>query len=163
MPFWDEIEHAANDLAAYNDGIRRTSSNVPEYNRRARENSLSVPGLFLPHHQLSDARPAAQRMVIVRRAHKNYEFASIYQRKRTNQLLYTGFQNLDAAITSLDVTLSDALREFSASVSLSLENMLQVNLAQTEEVTAYHKKALQNSEQQAHMLDNIQRGNKPWP
>jgi len=192
-PFWDEIELAANKLAAYHEGICSTSQNASDYERQASKLSISIPKFSLPESALPDARPVAQRLSqIVRSAQRNFQFATIYEQRKTNQLLYAGFSTLGAAISSLGSALTSSLQELSNSVHSSLDDILQSTRDQTymmesiseqqagrfqdyqnaqekrasaeaESLSTEAKARRKYEDEQTKMLDNIQRGRRPSP
>jgi len=156
-PFWDEVELAANKLAAYHEGVRRTSQNASDYERHASKLSISIPKFSLPEGELPDARPVAQRLSqIVRTAQKNFQFATIYEQRKTNQLLYAGFGTLGAAISTLGSALTSSLQELSESVHSSLDDILQTTRDQIESTRdqTYMMECI--SEQQAEKLQEYQ-------
>ena len=174
-PFWDEVEHAANKLAAYHEGVRRTSQQASNYELHASKLSVRVPKFSLPEGELPDARPVAQRLSqVVRAAQKNFQFATIYEQRKTNQMLYAGFGTLGAAISSLGSAISSSLQELSDSVHSSLGDLLQGTRDQTDRMKSiseqeaeslkdYQQKLLAKEDEQSKMLDNIQRRRKPSP
>jgi len=132
-PFWDQVEHATNKLAAYRKLVRDIGHSAVEYERKASNLPVPVPKFALPEHELPDARPVAQRLSqIVRTAQRNFQFATIFEQRKTNQLLYAGFGTLGAAISSLGSAISSSLSDLSDSVHSSLDNILQATHDQTD-------------------------------
>ena len=130
-PFWDEIERAANDLAAYKNEVEYLQRNVSVYNNEAGELARlggdAVAPLALPLNQLPDARPSAERfMGLVRQAQKNFQFAMIFEQRKTNQLLHTGFGNLGAAIHSLGDSINASLDKLSKSLDGKLDQLIAI-------------------------------------
>ncbi len=128
-PFWDRIEHAANELAAYKNEVEHLQRNVSVYNNEslelARLGGDAPAPLALQQSQLPDARPSAARfMTIVRKAQTNFQFAMIFEQRKTNQLLHTGFGNLGAAIHSLGDSINASLDRLSSSLSANTDRML---------------------------------------
>lgn len=188
-PFWDEIEHATNELAAYRQIIDIVNDRANAYQEAAARLSVKIPSFLASEVEVADARPVAERLgVIVRKAQKDFQFASIYEHRKTNQLLYAGFSSLGSAISSLGNTIAASLDSLAESVQASLEDILQATNYQTERIESVsehhlrelneHKnlleagdhaqkdlgeKYLERDEKQSKMLDNIQRDRKPWP
>ena len=175
VPFWDEVEHAANKLAAYYAGVRRISRQASDYELLASKLSIRSPKFSLPEGKLPDARPVAQRLShIVRAAQKNFQFATIYEQRKTNQLLHAGFGTHGEALSSLGIAISSSLQELSDSVHSSLGDLLQATRYQTDCIESiseqqavarkdYQEKILVKEDEQSKMLDNIQRRRKPFP
>jgi hypothetical protein len=127
-PFWDEIEHAANELAAYKNEVEHMRRSVEVYKTEAVElERLSVPAppLDLAGRPLPDARPAAARFaVVVRKAQTNFQFAVIFEQRKTNQLLHAGFGNLGAAIYSLGDSINASINTLSKSLNSKMDKIL---------------------------------------
>ena len=177
-PFWDEIEHAANKLAAYHKGVKKISHNASEFTHRASRLSITIPPLSFPHGDLPDARPVVARLSkIVRRAQTDFQFAVIYEQRKTNQLLYAGFGTLASAIEHMADSIASALDDLSSSLSMRLDDLLSSSKSQADLINGltdhvgsssdaqrrFEKKLLQETKKQSEMLDNIQRDKKPFP
>ena len=111
----------------------------------------------------------AKRMdSIVRLAQRNFQFATIYEQRKTNQILIAGFTNLEDALREMTWTIKDSINDLAVSVSetglLLNESVSKIqtqigNLAadvtkETSEREKRERKALD-------MLDNIQRDKRP--
>jgi len=131
-PFWDHIERTANELAAYKNSVEQLGRCVHVYQREALllENTPNaVPALQLGDHKLPDGRPVAERFsTLVRQAQTNFQFAMIYEQRKTNQLLYAGFGTLGAAIYSLGESVNLSLTQLSKTMNRSLTSMLVTSL-----------------------------------
>jgi hypothetical protein len=127
-PFWDQIEHAANELAAYKNAIEQLGKRIHLYQRESLElqdTPDAVPVLHLPDHKLPDARPQVERFAaLVRRAQTNFQFALIYEQRKTNQLLHAGFGNLAAAIYSLGESVNLSLTQLAKTMNRGLPSLL---------------------------------------
>jgi hypothetical protein len=166
-PFWDEIEHAANELAAYKNEVEHMRRSVEVYKTEADQlERLSVPAppLDLAGRPLPDARPVAARFAAtVRKAQTNFQFAVIFEQRKTNQLLHTGFGNLGAAIYSLGDSINASLDTLSKSLNSKMDKMLLAKLITPKEdpAEAADKHDLAKSlhdrqKDQADALDRIQ-------
>jgi len=166
-PFWDEIEHAANELAAYKNEVEHMRRSVEVYKNEALElERLSVPAppLDLAGRRLPDARPAAARFsAVVRKAQTNFQFAVIFEQRKTNQLLHTGFGNLGAAIYSLGDSINSSINTLSKSLNSKMDKVLLEKLlttkADTTEKTDKEEIAQirhERQKEQANALDRIQ-------
>ncbi len=133
-PFWDHIERAANELAAYKNSIEQMGRCIHLYQREAlqlQDTPGAVPVLHLPDHKLPDARPQVERFTaLVRRAQTNFQFAMIYEQRKTNQLLHAGFGTLGAAIYSLGESVNLSLTALSKTMNRGLDNLLVTSFAQ---------------------------------
>ncbi len=120
-PFWDEVEHAANELAAYKNEVEHLRRSVHAYQDEAvdlEKITGAAPELNFPRDQLPDARPAAARFAaIVRKAQTNFQFAVIFEQRKTNHLLHSGFGTLGAAIHTLGESINHSLDTLTQTLS----------------------------------------------
>jgi len=171
VPFWDEVEKAVNSLGAYHRDVSAVEHNATEYARRAavltyrggsRVHRVSVPRFDMPKGGLPDARPVALRLTnVVRRAQRDFQFATIYEQRKTNQLIYAGFGTLASAIDRMQSSIGEALEDLSRSLNTSLGELLDASNAQRELLNELQDRSLEESKKQSEMLDNIQRHKKP--
>jgi hypothetical protein len=135
-PFWDQIERTANELAAYKNSVEQLGRCIHVYQREAflLENTPdAAPALQLGEHKLPDARPLAERFsALVRQAQTNFQFAMIYEQRKTNQLLYAGFGTLGAAIYALGESVNLSLTQLSKTTNRSLTSLLNTSNAQAD-------------------------------
>jgi hypothetical protein len=175
-PFWDALEHATNFLGAYHQSIGEIKTSASNYETRRARLSVSVPVFDVPEAGMPDARPLASRLSSLgRAAQKDFQFATIYEQRKTNQLLYSGFGTLAAGLERMQYAITDALDDLSLSLGTRLDDLLAVSTSHAEafnnysqaaashfEASASHyKESDDESKKQSEMLDNIQRGHKP--
>lgn len=171
-PFWDNIEKATIEIADYDESVRKLSLNAIDYEEISKR-YLGRPPTF-PINARSMAgvcaiAPAREQLAsLVRKAQRDFEFSTIYEQRKTNQLLIAGFETLAQALdgmgrrieSSID-DLSDHVSRISCSINSmnttmteSLEEHSQLISSQNDQMIRVHEEALQ-------MLDNIQRHRKP--
>ena len=186
-PFWDEIEHAINKLAAYQRGIETIHRNSVKYYGEANTLPVQPPTFDMPTRELPDARPVASRLAaIVRRAQKNFQFATIYEQRKTNQILVAGFGTLASAIYTIGDAISGSLNDLANSLHTSLDGLLDLTrehsrkaesasnshtemLAELgKQATAdaakrrqFEEKVIKTQEKQERILEKIERNRKP--
>jgi len=164
-PFWDEIEHAVNRLANYHQSIKRLDYIGQKYHEQAallRGDSIQVPPLQIANGRIVDPRPTAKRLAtIVRMAQKDFQFATIYEQRKTNKLLYEGFRSLGDAIYSMGSEITSSLQALSSGFRVSLDDLLDATQAQTKTISMQTDELIKASRSQDEKLDNIQRGRKP--
>ncbi|MGA2052976.1 MAG: hypothetical protein ABSH19_06675 [Opitutales bacterium] len=135
-PFWDQIERAANELAAYKNAVEQMGRCVHVYQSEALElenTPDAVPPLQLSDHQLPDARPLVDRFTtLVRRAQTNFQFAMIYEQRKTNQLLHAGFGTLGAAIYSLGESVNLSLANLSKTMNRRLDALVATTFVESD-------------------------------
>jgi hypothetical protein len=117
-PFWDEVEAAVSSLIRFDQGLQSMSRNSEQYNLQVTEIDLDPPPFEVGLSKLPDATSTIARMqTIVRNAQKSFQFAQIYEQRRTNQLLVGGFASLGQALSRLGDQLGASLDELNKRVS----------------------------------------------
>ena len=130
-PFWDAIESAARALANYHSGVTKIRDASVEHALRAGILPEMPSRLEIATGDFPDARPVAQRLAsTVRKAQKDFEFATIYEQRKTNQLLFAGFQTLAAAIDHMQESIASALSDLAETVGASLETLVDSSKTQ---------------------------------
>ena len=167
-PFWDAVEQAANKLASYEATIQRLIQNSDFYTGEALKLETPPPPFQLGLQTLPNASHTANRMrAVVRRAQKDFHFATIYEQRKTNQLLVAGFSTLGQAINELGDRLDSSIERLASSVSISVSEQttaLVSELEMSSEQAASDAAAQREHErEEREMLDNIQRRRKPRP
>lgn len=101
-PFWDSVENAARKLAQFDESVRTIQGNSSTYVGLVKQYEAAPPRWPLSPQsveKLTIGTATADRMKgIVRRAQGNFQFAMIYEQRKTNQLLVAGFTNLAQAL-----------------------------------------------------------------
>lgn len=134
-PFWDEVESAANTLALFHEGVKSISHTATEYNDRASRAGLSIRNFEMPG-KLPDAGPVAGRLSrIVYLAQKDIRFSMIFEQRKTNKLLYAGFETLESAIGYLETSISVAFDDLSTALDTNLDDLV----SNVEMIKIYHR------------------------
>jgi len=178
-PFWDSIEKAANMLGCFDEGIRRLNDNLSHYIELTKKYEDTPPEFPVAHQSIAKlglGTATATRMeTIVRNAQRNFQFAMIYEQRKTNQLLVAGSitleqaldqiawhitTSMDSLITSSVGVMTSTLNESMSSIHSRMDDIAEMGtqhhrdlLKEASERTAREKKALE-------MLDDIQHGRR---
>lgn len=171
-PFWNSIEEAAKTLGSFDEGIHHIKDNLSKYSELIRKYDDTPPQFSLAPQsvaKLSVGTATAERMkAIVRTAQRNFQFATIYEQRKTNQILVAGFTNLAEALdrmtwqitASIDglvnsvAVMTSTLNESMNAIHSQLGDIAEMASGHLSDGAAREKKALE-------MLDNIQRGRRP--
>jgi hypothetical protein len=171
-PFWDSVERAAMLLGRFDDSVRTITTNAERHTDVAKKYEGTPPPFPIMLDSVTGmaaANTTTDRMkAIVRKAQRNFQFATIFEQRKTNQLLVAGFTNLAQALdgmgrrieSSID-DLGDRISEMSSTLDGSLQK-LGSTLDDTH--ATLQKDAADRAERQKQaltMLDNIQRRRKP--
>ncbi len=180
-PFWDSVERAANALGGFDERIRQIGDNSSRYGELVKQFKSTAPRFPLAPEaiaKLSVGATSADRMKsIVRHAQRNFQFATIYEQRKTNQLLVAGFTGLAQALDQMTFRITSSIGQLSSSVdamgAMLNESVLSVDsrIAEMESATADYRDQLwidaaeRTAREKAaiEMLDNIQHGRRPSP
>ena len=178
-PFWDSIEKAAKTLGRFDKGVQEIQENSSRYTDLIR-NYEDVPPQFplarKSVEKLSVGTATAERMIaIVRTAQRNFQFATIYEQRKTNQILVAGFTNLAQALDRMTWQITDSIDNLAGSVDSMastlhesmnaihsrLGDMAKSNAQRHDEVMKIESDWVAAANRALEMLDNIQHHRRP--
>jgi len=123
-PFWDATELAAELLSEIVDHFRSIQKNAADYEGRLRGRNHNFPPFPVAVEALPNpAAVAAAVRLMVRRGQKNFEFATIWEHRKTRRVLVGGFQTIGDAITGAADAICEVYGDFGRAVSSSLDAM----------------------------------------
>jgi len=181
VPFWDCIENAARLLARIDERVRQIKGNSDRYSRLIQKYDNVPPSFPLAHEsvtKLAVAGTSAERMqAIVRKAQRDFQFARIYVQCKTNQILVAGFTNLAQGLKDMTWQITASIDDLARSVdgmASTLDESLRAihsrvgDIAETasrhaDEASKAVSEAAARERRVLEMLDNIQRGRRPFP
>jgi hypothetical protein len=109
-PFWTAVETAANCLASVDEAVREMGRKRKSYCADVSQLDSSPPPFEVAVSSLSNVVGIADRMHgIVRAAQKDFQFATIFEQRKTNQLLVHGFGSLASALVEMSSRLENSL------------------------------------------------------
>jgi hypothetical protein len=180
-PFWDCVEKAARTLSRVDENVRAitgTASRYAEIATQVKENAPVFPVRIPSIEKLSAGTMTAERMMtIVRQAQSDFQFAVIFEQRKTNQILVAGFTNLGqaleqmtwritnsigglaSAVDTMGATLNDSVSALDEQVRASADATASYRETRASEAAERTKR----EEKVVEMLDNIQRARRPWP
>ncbi len=168
-PFWDSVERATMQLGRLDDSVRTITANAERHTDVAKRYEGTPPPFPIILDSVTGMAAAStttDRMrAIVRKAQSNFQFATIFEQRKTNQLLVAGFTNLAQALDGMGRRIESSIEdlggrisEMSSTLDVSLQN-LGSNLKDTIQKDAAERAG--RHERALTMLDNIQRRRKP--
>lgn len=117
-PFWDAVESAVNDLAMADDAIRRIAEASSRYRSTVSRLDSEPRPFDVTTSMLPNVSAIANRMhVIVRQAQQDFQFSTIFEQRKTNQLLVRGFGNLSSAIGQMGTRIQASLNTMEIALS----------------------------------------------
>ena len=152
-PFWDSIEASAVGIGHLEESIVRLERNLylhADYaNHFGVEPEVPMSVRSLDSSDVVIAAVARLESLVVK-AQRNYQFATIYEQRKTNKILVAGFSSLGEALTSL-----------SEKMQISIQGLHEQVRAFQTQVSHSDRNRSAREEEALEMLDNIQRGRRP--
>lgn len=154
-PFWDMVENAANQLAAYNEKANQLSRYAEDYYRKLDGKNHTFPKFPIQVSTIPAPTPILNELRrVVRIGQTNFQFANIWEHRRTREVLIAGFQTLGEAVNNLGATIENSVYRLEQSVSTDLAKLVHEGIRTRETLD-------NRSLEQNRMLDNIQHHRKP--
>ena len=178
-PFWDAIEKTVKTLGRFDEGVQSITNYSSQYADVVRKYEDMPPKFPLARksvEKLSVGTATAERMKkIVRTAQRNFQFATIYEQRKTNQILVAGFNNLAQALDRMTWQIMDSIDNLAGSVDSMastlnesmntihsrLGDMVESNVKHHDEVVKLESDRVVREKKALEMLDNIQHHRKP--
>lgn len=108
-PFWDNIEEAAMKLGEFSASLTRLEAQATSYRRLLAGQVHNFPPLTIGADGLPNpARQAESLRQLVRMGQKDFEFATIWEHRKTQRVIIEGFRTLGEAIDNLGAVVDDS-------------------------------------------------------
>lgn len=178
-PFWDSVENVAKKLGHFDEGIHNIKDNSSRYTELIKKYEGTPPEFPLDSQsvaKLGVGTATAERMkAIVRAAQRNFQFATIYEQRKTNRILVAGFTNLAQALDRMTRQITESISDLAESVDVMTSTLNEsMHAIQSrmddiaEETSEQHAELVKEASQGAarerkalEMLDNIQHRRRP--
>jgi len=122
-PFWVSVEKAVNMLGNFNEDVKNIKSFLEQYNELMKRYESKPPKFTLSFetvYKLKICSSTTKRLeAIVRKEQCNYQFANIFVKRKTNQILVTGFKNLAQALEQMTCQLIESVDNLTTQVTNS--------------------------------------------
>jgi chromosome segregation ATPase len=120
-PFWDSIEKATRKLGEVDGNINLIVDRSKQYRTLAGSYHGKIPPFPVDPtsaQRLGTANNTAVRLQkVVRGAQRNFQFATIYEQRKTNSILMAGFSNLGEAIYGVGERLQGSIETLGGQIS----------------------------------------------
>jgi len=178
-PFWDCIENAAKALAHFDEGVNDIKDNLSRYTELISQCEDAPPRFPLVREsvaKLGVGTGTAERMeAIVRTAQCKFQFATIYEQHKTNQILVAGFTSLAQALGEMTWQIKTSIGDLAGLVNVMTSTVnesictIHSRMGDIAERASEHRDELMEKASESgarerkvlEMLDNIQRRRKP--
>ena len=121
-PFWDSIESAARELGCFHGSIQTIACNAIRHRDLSMSYEGNTPSFPINLDSVTGmtiAKTTSDRLrSIVRRAQCNFQFATIFEQRKTNHLLVAGFTNLGQALDGMGMRIESSLADLTCQISV---------------------------------------------
>lgn len=126
-PFWEEIEQVAVSLGRYSEAVDVIEASRDAYSRSLQHliSAEDLTGTLSPF-PITDATVSTLRVCdratrrlsdLVREAQRDFQFATIFEQRRTNQILVAGFKSLGDAVHNMSNRISSSISSLDRSIN----------------------------------------------
>lgn len=117
-PFWDAIEQAARRLSEFSEITRSLERNGATYTESLRGRQHTFPSFPISFSQLPNAGAVVSDFRrVVRLAQRDFQFATIWEQRKTREVLIAGFRTLGDAIDNVGTLVESAITSFQTAVT----------------------------------------------
>jgi conjugal transfer/entry exclusion protein len=119
-PFWDAIERVTKSLGRFEESIEAINNNANQYIYTIENYDAQPPNFPLKRSYVKKlkigAKTSERQQEIVREAQRDFQFAMIYEQRKTNQILVAGFTNLANALNEMTWKISNSIDQLSEGI-----------------------------------------------
>ena len=154
-PFWDAVENAAQQLAVFNDKAKQISRFADQYYGGLNGRRHTFPSFPVNSSNLANPSSVINELRrVVRMGQTNFQFANIWEHRRTREVMTAGFRTLGEAVSNLGSTVENAVYGLQQSISTDTARLVQEEIKTWDSLDSLLM-------EQNRMLDNIQHHRKP--
>lgn len=112
-PFWDNLEFAFSHIEAFRKHLQELQYDAEGYNSTLRDRKHNFPKYPVPLESVPDLRGVVRELTAtVRQGQTNYQFASIWEHRRTREVLIEGFKTFGEAVQHIGASVDQTLKDF---------------------------------------------------
>lgn len=150
-PYWTAVEKAAASLGEFYSIVKTLSSNAKEYYNKLSGRRHTFPVFPVRLESLPDPKPVIKEFHrVVRMGQTNFQFANIWEHRKTREVLIAGFRTLGDAVDNLTSVVGGGIS--------ALRDTLDSNLVQmVEEQIRSREIAEKSADEQAKTREAVER------
>lgn len=130
-PFWDRIEESTNYLGCFKDAVDQLAYNSEIYKKVLEDRSHNFPTPFPIGTNISISQTLIDDFYsIIRKAQTKFEFANIWEHKKTQKILIEGFRTLADAINNMSNAIVAAISDLKHSIRSDFRELKNIQIEQ---------------------------------
>lgn len=161
-PFWDAVENAARQLATFNDKTNQVSKAADKYYRGLNGRTHTFPSFPATATNLPSPSSVVNELRrVVRMGQTNFQFANIWEHRRTREVMIAGFRTLGEAVNNLGSAVESSLLGLEQSISSDVARLVEEEIKTRGSMDRRMVEQNRMLVEQNRMLDNTQHHRKP--
>jgi hypothetical protein len=153
--FWDSIEDAARHLADYNNKLSRISTNAQVYYEKLKGRKHNFPTFPITNSTIPDASSVISEFHrVVRLGQTNFQFANIWEHRRTRKAMIAGFHSLAEAVNGISYKIEESISDLQGSISSDVAIAVEEEIKTREAITDTGRNIDKRFSEQNRLLDN---------
>ncbi len=126
IPFWDEVEKFVVEMDSLDESIRILSNNRNNYYEILHDTVNNLPTDYpVSSHKEEIELMITEFKAIQREAFKKFEFANLWEQRKTQKILAFGFSNLQMAIDNMSNNIVSSINTLNNSINNMNDNMVR--------------------------------------
>jgi hypothetical protein len=144
-PFWDRIEEASKSLACFQQAVDQLILNGEIYSKILNNKRHNFPIPFPIGAPITISQKILDDFFgLIRKAQTKFEFANIWEHRKTQKILIAGFSTLEQAISTMNSSIINAIWELEQSIKSEFRELKNIQFEQVANFKAENK-ALSNT------------------
>lgn len=136
-PFWDKIEETSRYLGLFKEAVDQLILNGEIYSKILVEKKHNFPIPFPIGTNISISETLINDYnSIVRTAQTKFEFANIWEHRKTQKILVAGFQTLEQAINNMKYEILSAIQNLKHSIKSEFRELRNIQIEQIKSIEA---------------------------
>lgn len=157
-PYWDCIEQATRNLASFNNNIQQIRNYADQYYKLLQNKKHNFPSFFPVREIFPDSVPVINELnTVVRPGLTNFQFATIWEHRKTQNILIQGFGTLGDAISNMAASICDSISQLHDAISSNTTQMIDQQIMSRESYERYSTSHLGLMEDQIKRLESLDR------
>ncbi|MFZ3208582.1 MAG: hypothetical protein WA140_07080 [Geobacteraceae bacterium] len=137
-PYWDCIEQTTRNLATFNNNIQWIQNNAVQYYNMLTGLNHNFPSFLPERERFPEPEPVIRELNnVVRPGLTNFQFATIWEHRKTQNILIQGFSTLGDAISNMANTISYSISHLQDTISSNNEKMIEQQMMHRESFESY--------------------------
>lgn len=161
-PFWDAVEASAQSMSRFRSGVASLARSATSYYAILNGKRHTFPSFPYVPAALPDPGPILTRFKqVVRMGQTDFEFANIWEHRKTREAIQTGFGSLEAAVRDVGSILADELQGLANVMRTGVASVVDAQIISRDgivgEIDSHRRETVRLLKSQHAVVKNIDR------